>query len=882
MFNLPLSALHNIVRIARHSDGENFWKILLQSLSDNELLSILQHSNLTQSDLVDIAYYACLERRIKLIQRWFKNCDLPQITEPQGWFKVVSTLHFYRIKKIKENPVPLMLAIFKAPSLKVLYPDLLPILGKQTDYIDIKDNDPFLNLRMILVEMAVSIPNGFHLLFKEWYHQLLILRGEKYFEMVWGIKIPSYRFKNDGTIQDFGGGSDSSYTGLQRVARYGNLQDIKTLIRHLGNNISLKSIITNKNYKVFRYFMELVWTVRKACLKSGAPELVWRNCYLSSYFSEKNLKKALDKLNEEYIPHWRDRIRLLHWLADDCTVKLLKDCFEIQHLKSISPRLIDCRYYHYNKEDLVVEAKPEALLVASKSVSFVAPYPIDIVYTDSLPDYDQFNNPMVNITFVDFGGLYLKLVYDVYCEGNWQERINSIATRHPYWKGPYQNIEDYNKDLELLIADAKKGNSTEIWWPIYIEKVSGNRLLDYVSKSPTVNFLCGAWRIANNQGLDLIHSTEIIPSEFYEDNRWNEGKMISANFPSYNRFVIPRAMYHQLEDAPLTRRMYGTVLLLDDPETLTLFPLVLEQVRETIQAHLETYPEKGKALVWVFKTPLCPSAEWRTFREGYYDGCWDCLWNKKLKCWEPIKRSVRDPDVMDIWSPLNLKNYTVEESLSLFNLVPPSVKNKQYEDLEYFCRDHNIDTFFVPTRFWTDTEPLGVFSNNTVICPKFYRSAYNLSFNPYQVVEQASTFEDWVWIDRNLKHPITGEEQPVETDLLTVESIEQFATTKETWENFWDVLDFERIFIPMIDTQEIFSESDTVIYGKVKITRLEATWNRGVTRVRIDFLDEKRVETIFLSHLFVKQEILRKNSRMLIWDKKSKMGLHLLYASTFN
>ena len=149
------------------------YRALIEQSEDHELIHIVKQC--TETELIKLGYFGIALNRYQFITWWWGRPALPQL-DAHGFVHAILALQLYRLRFVKGNPVKLLLAIIRSKALCKLYPTILcweadhnmPMPENGFNYESVKDLEPELQLRLLLVELASSIPNGVYILWSEW------------------------------------------------------------------------------------------------------------------------------------------------------------------------------------------------------------------------------------------------------------------------------------------------------------------------------------------------------------------------------------------------------------------------------------------------------------------------------------------------------------------------------------------------------------------------------------------------------------------------------------------------------------------------------------------------------------------------------------------
>ncbi len=724
MSNLPLRLLSLTRRSANLAASEHPWRALVEGTGDNILLKIVR--NCVPKELSSIAYYAIVLNRHRFLKSWWNNDASPQLQKAKQWIDVIIALHLYR-EHLNKNPLPLLLTVFMSKALRALYPKMLAQKsrlrcaggwGYAYNWDNLSRLDTLDQLKIFLIELATSLPNGTDLLYREW-------KQYQYPDIIWNFQISHRHFlpapieKHETTSLL----SSDGYSPFLQLCRYGNIRDFKVALRNPTwwkiRNVPkdnfvmypIVAMVRNNNITVLRYFMETVWSVKKVCEQYGSHvgSIVWEACYLSKLFTEPCVGEALRFLALKIVKGWRRRTLLLCWLFPDvCTPALITCFFDRPSVQKLNPRLCHCTYYHFVIE---TPASPqlEDVLWMSTQQPFVSPKAKGVTYYNHLPPMCHpvdCAHPIVRAILVDMEWWELYLVFDVNQEGRWDERLNNFAKRHKYWRGPYATLKAENNDMQLFLDVAKESGWNEVWWPKGVYSIRHDReFFEMISRLPITPYPNDGWVVAGNKGpLWKIkkggNTPYFLTAMYTADSGWSladdfmyDGIVtefpdeIPKDLPSETITKYILMMLENTHDAHNKDKVrYFDVILsilalnIDflKNHTSTLLKSIqkkIDEFRETMIA--KTVAERYK---WLCEDPIVEPAGWKE-SPWINNGVWTCAWDVRLEKWRPMSRCFEKNISSFSWHSAELISY---------KRPTQKVTTKQRKAIANFCKKHEI------------------------------------------------------------------------------------------------------------------------------------------------------------------------------------------------
>lgn len=672
---------------------------LVKKASDDKLLQHIK--TLDENELAVIASYSIKYYRYRFLGQWLNNLVLPQITNVHSWISIIETLDLYRTRTIKHNPIPLLLALFRSKTVHKMYPIILK-------------NE---NLRKELIKMAVSIPGGTFLLYREW---------KKY---DYPIDIWNCLFTLNGNM-------NLKHT-FEQICRYGNVKDIRIALKHpewWGDTKPLSYIMVNYNINVFRYFMELVWTISK--LKEIHPK-IFKYSFISDWLTEHECFCALHDIsyskshNKKYIY----MIKMLRWLCDKCPILQIGLHARDREL------LKDNVFHRYIKYQQPQYPKPEQILWIETQQPFLSPK-VQGKGRSTITNWRPLSYHYQELRAVQvlIDNIYVRLVYDYNVPGLWNARINTLGAKHPYWKGPYSNLDTEDKDLLLFINTAKKNGWNKVWWPKGVYQVSGPDFFDVLSAAPTVSYPTDGWIIAGSCGAlyKIILEPKTLRLLYYDDKFKFACYTVCTNVINEFPCTIEPENVPELYITNLIRATRYTCEQVTNCLTIVAYNTnnVISELWATIKSFV-IFVNK-KEFNWLLTTRQRPKG-WDVKYIGppIYEGSWECEWDNKMKKWRPIGRTYDQPHDFGtgiILTTFNKYPWSVGELKKYYNCRTPKIK-KNYV--------RNDIKSFVHENYYSNYSYIGGYPND-------YK---NIHIDPYLVAAKEYYSENgkWFWGD-----PITG------------------------------------------------------------------------------------------------------------------------------
>nr|QBK87465.1 MAG: mRNA capping enzyme [Marseillevirus LCMAC201] len=823
-----MSDLH-ILTITRRSieltDSKLPWQSLIENTEDCVLLKVIRRCS--AEELPHIGYYAIALNRHRFLKWWWNRDSLPQITSAKDWLSTVLALQLYRLQIVKENPLQICLAIFKAPGLRKLYPTLLnweshhhhvePECG--FNYSILNDVQPEIRLRLFLVELATALPNGSQLLYTEW---------KKYqycSKLVWNFQIP-YRHTHEQNFDiQYNIGIKmytSTPTPLLQLCCYGNRKDFKYAIQHpewweldladiyIGN-IPLVRMVRNKNSQIFNYFMELVYFIFKVCdfFPIEIIQMIWNVSWISRILTPEAIHHALFELNTKTVQNWRHRVMLLIWLCPDvCTPERLSMVFDRETITRLPLRLNYCTYYHYTTF-LPIHPNPEDVLWLETQKPLVSPKADGVYFCGNLPKCHPSGHlcPLVQAEEIKMDTITLYMVFDVAEEARWDHRITSLGKVHPYWNGPYKNLGEENQDLTVFLSET---DEKIVWWPKGVYPgPTGSEFFYLLSQPPVTPYPNDGWIVAGNRG------------PFWKIK------------PAYQ----------------LTLDIMYTVI---DGWQLSTLENCNDQV-------ITEFPQVG--------VPI-------------YDGVWRCGWDSSQKKWRPLCRRFDKTTANNIviatqvtmlhkypWNPALLTKHIDQR-----NIRGPKTKElrilfkKQDEDTDEFRTKYNINSVLL----------VNIGCGNQENC-------WQQSFDndPYLVAEQHWLGANVLWVDAsNLTNPVTGQKYVLDGTKISIQKIQYFTKTRESWLDFMSTISTaESLFITMLDANLVFGRLASYTFpDKSIMKRGRQTWHRGVWEgtMQLKWMGNRVVQEPMINYTFLKEELIAVGWKEQ-QTKITELGMRIMY-----
>ncbi len=841
------------------TDSISSWRTLVEETDDVGLIEVIKHC--TAFERTTVAYYAIALYRCQFLKWWWNHEVVPQITTAEEWLNVIIALQLYRLRTIKKNSTPLLLTIFKATTLRKLYPEILcweqlhswvaPPNGFAFEYESLEGLDPEIKLRLLLVEFATAIPNGTNLLYSEWTKYTY----DRY--LVWNFPI-GYRHHSYEPDEFYVHYNDTthlpSYTPLLQICRYGNDKDLKIIFHHLewwdykdfpapfreGEIIvPMVMIILNHNYKAFRYFMELSYTIYAVC--NRVPDLcgsiIWEHCWLQKHVDKYAIISSLRILSKAPTKTWRKRINMIQWLfPNECTAQTMTEAMSIRSLSSVNPKFVHCTFYHYTLTR-PVHPNPEDVLWLETQQPLVSPKADGVYFNGFFPNGLHPSTPFCQLQAekINLDGLIIYIVFDYEVYGQWDARMIILGQYHDHWYGPYATLGEENRDLAKFLAVARAAGHKMVWWPKGIYSgFPGEAFLYLLSQPPITPYPNDGWVIAGNKGpfwkikpphqctLDLMYTA---------GGGW---------------------------------------------ETQSFFPSTFNEV-------VTTFPE-------------APVSEVDDEYTGapIYVGVWRCVWDTEQQSWRPHSRRIdkQTANTRDIadqlttqhkhpWSPYELVKFL---HCRPYYSTQRCAKSKEIRKLH---KTQKKDTFRFTSMYmdgsnkWmSDLVDLG--GGYKYIYKKGFKKSYDV--DPY-IVSERNWFKDGLmfWADATtLKQPLTGQQlsfTPSDTSFSIQRCIHYFAESANTWKAFLQTIAIGNYaFISMIDADELFKDdkSTHVFVDGSKMIKLDESWISGVWKGRSDLKwVGKTIHEPIVGFTFLRQE-LEAQGWELKDTKMSELGLRLM------
>ena len=874
-----------LLQLTRHSadltDSPQPWRALVEDTADHILLKVVRECS--EEELSLLGYYGVALGRHQFLKWWWNRKALPQFQKPQTWINAIIGLQLYRLHIVKTDPLQLLLTIFKSAALRLLYPQMLAWetdhkVPQGFDYSALDDIEPLLRLRLLLVELASAIPNGTILLFAEW---------KKYqypTDIVWNMQIPyrhsqeTFEPEKDLSIKYNSSHTTDSYTPLLQMCRYGNIKDFRVALRNpewwsIETNpiqpdstivYPLVAIVLNKNSKVFRCFMETIWSAKRACqsFSDEIAEQLWGNCYFSQFVKSKPVYQALRTLASKTVRDWRYRVKMLHWLCEECTEKKLTNCFDKQTIQNLNPRYNYCTYYHF-VNTRPVHPKPEEVLWLETQQPLISPKADGVYYKGCLPLCHPvlYQRPTVQAECIDLDCCKLYMVFDVYQRGRWDQRVESFAVEHPYWHGPYATLGEENADLQKFLDLAKVQSWETIWWPkgVYSD-FRGRRFFDLLAQPPATPYPNDGWVVAGCKGpfwkikplpqltLDVLYVNGIW--KLLHNRGYNkvitvflEAPLLPVNIPHSTITAYIKQALHDMDSGTAKAKLQYfdnmlslLALNLDYFQKRDPFRVVVQRKIKEF-SHKDITRELCNRFQWMLTDPLVLPDGWRHEYNGgpLYDGVWRCEWDIGLGKWRPVSRRYdklepNDDKVARLltnqhqypWNPAQLWQFCNQRPY--YNARGPKTKEiralhkKQRKDISAFCSENSL------------------FASCSVNLAGGYQSGYQESYDldPYIVAEQNWMGKgEWIWADAsNLMVPVSGEQYHLvpSGSVAVHKAIHYFAKDRESWLGFLNTISTQRILlVTMIDADFLFKVRNTYTMSDGStMKRGKQGWHRGV------------------------------------------------------
>ena len=886
------------------------WRVLIEMLSDNEILDLLER-DISKEEIENIGYYIIAKNRYNILKRWWNNDKLirPDI---DSFTKILISLQLFRLRIIKEDPLPILLTIIKSKFLRDIYEKLLNYQDEEYNFAIPNILNDEEKLRVLLIEIYTSIPNGAHFLYNEW------KRYNYNFQKIWNIKI-QYRHKiYDTNFDPLEVEYDSyctkyAYNPVLQICRYGNVKDLKIALKLNQwsgpypflekdkkiciNPLTLLSI--NKNFQTFRYFMELIWIIRKICNKFRCKiirSIIWKNTWLYKFLNEISIDKVFEVLSSHKINNLKRRVYSLIWLIPEyCDIRIIAKYFNFRHNLNI--------YHYYTPLQEPIDATPEHLLYIEKHKPLISPK-IDGLY------YSDYINKINIIPKINYE-IQIQ-AHKIYID-NLSLYINELGKFHPYWKGPYKNQSMENQDFQLFLDKMKNNNEKNInyslWWPQSVYCMTDTQsFFRIIDKHPDTIFKNDGWIICGNNGMLLKLKFEQTLDILYQHNIW-----YLYDYHNYNDNVLT-----EFPDKPLPKNLPEVVFydILSDFEKIIennldinlqiqalisyihLFILNFEYIKDISipTPKIRNFISKYKSsqiydkFSWIFNDNFVKKIEMTNITnfdhdQAIYDGIWKCIYIPDLKKWRPISKRFDKifPDnsntasnlidrILYPWNPMQLLNYTNKfsfEKISTSNNSKLSnilkIKNRDTQD---FIISHNLNIKY--------------FINFGISLQKKYKSGFD--DNPYIVSKRLflSPSDNISWAQLpSLIHPITNKKYISNNNNIAIDNIiHSFARTKNEWKIFIEnISQAKLLFISMTDADIIFSQSCTYFHliDRSYIKLLQKSWDKDIYNVE-SFIHWKYNKIIYeplISRSFLQREL--QNAGWIEIDNKiSIFGVRLM------
>lgn len=588
------------------------------------------------------------------------------------------------------------------------------------DGLNENDADTKYDICRLLLELYTTIENGASYLWKEWskynYNRKLWWERDNYFKIVDEkiiLRGPMAQYKSPVT----------------QIIKYGSPKDIDIVFR-LGSE-KITDIIFHKNKYCFLKFIKLIYFSKEVC-KIGGPfhiqSLIWNYCYLKQRLTE-NLPTIYYDLYDSTLIDKRWRIKLLVTLCAKDTHsppgEYITDIEDICPWLSFQDYIYD-KMIHINPEKLYAFENMDnygmpAIKEESKDLGFYITKPIGSIYPSKHSNIIMLGQSVV------INDIKIYIIQDIKDNESYCDRIYRISKYHPYWNGPYANIDQEQADFNKFIDIVNNKQIKYAWWPTYVCKLpKGHSFYQVLSVKPNTLYGNYGWYIYNGKGQYTI---TLDKTDITIDLIWNNNLWLDANGVQYNEYILnkfPEEKNEIIFKLPIFRETIGKIMNTNDMDMLNNYLLAnrylytnqisnLVKEKYNVDLSLESNPE-----------------------------IWSCIWNDSISKWVPKERTLNVSGSVDkslllkIWKPIDLLKYKNTIVVRTNNAC--IISDKLHLEKNFYWSDHNFTHILTGQKFEITME----------------QSEFIFS---YFIPNFADNFSSWIFLERCNKIIIIIEKQ---------------------------------------------------------------------------------------------------------------------------
>jgi hypothetical protein len=482
------------------------------------------------------------------------------------------------------------------------------------------------------------------------------------------------------------------------------------------------------------------------------------------------------------------------------------------------------------------------------------------------------------------------MVFDVYQQGRWDQRVESFAKNHPYWNGPYATLGDENADLQQFLDLAKVQSWKTIWWPKGIYGgIKGRSFFDLLANPPSTPYPNDGWVVAGCKGpfwkikplpqltLDVLYVNGSWKLRYNSYNNvatvFPEAPPLPSKLPGKIITAYGRQALHDMGSGPIKTRLEYF------DNFLSLLALNLDYLqkrdgfRKEIRRKIKEFSRNNYArevtnrFQWMLTDPLVIPNDWKHEYNGepLYDGVWRCEWDIEVEMWRPVSRRYdklkpNDDTIMTLLTNQHKHPWNPAQLWQFYNQRPYyKVHGPKTKEIRALHKKQRTDIY----AFYSDNILVASFFVN-LACGYQLGNQQSYDLDPYLIAEQNWLhIGNWHWADASiLMNPVSGEQYKLTPggSVTVQQSIHYFAKDRESWLGFLNIIKTQhKLLVTMIDADFLFKVRDTyTMPDGSTMKRGKQGWHRGVWEgeSQLKWIGGNVHREPYIGSSFVKQELV--------------------------